>query len=436
MHLPLTRPQFRDALEKGLGRAILHARRYGLGGMHGEVHRALVNCLVYDSQCEWHRPAWLWKLMRAGRSEGRYRSTVLRELSKVKEYRDAQQLSALAYRFARGRDQQAKRALYAAFNRFVGSDHHEIEREIMLLDGVKGLQKVAERIGGELSKGGDAWALHVEGVWWYAKDIFGAARARRALMRGSRRGKLFLERALMIEVSNKKERRARLARLKVEGPKRKTWAEFRSDLENIKVRSASPHLFAKQATSKELRSAYEALSIERRPLQSAKLLHVFVRRPPPTWKPFLLTFARSSDDSVQGFAWEVLAHFRRPEVRRLALAAARRRLDVANGALSLFKKNFHPGDSELILAAVSGKWKDRDEAHCVVMSVLDIAGGKPSKALAPVYLEAYEQSPCALCRAQLFGRLRQLKAAPEWMFAECLEDTDEKTRSLAKGNAR
>lgn len=430
--LPLTRLQFRDALEKGLGRAILHARKHGLEGMHGELKRAIVNNLVYDAQCEWHRPAWLWKLMRAGRCEDRYRSTILRGMATVNEYRLGQQLSALTYRFARVGDAQARKALYAAFNRFVGVDHHEIEREIMLLDGVKGLQKVADRIGRELSQGGDAWTLHVESIWWNAKDVFGAAKVRRALMRGSRLGKIFLERALMIEGSNKKDRRARLSRLKIEGPKRKTWAEFRSDLENIKVRSVSPFLFAKHATSKELRSAYEALAIERRPLQSAKLLHVFVRRRPPIWKPFLLAFARSSDDSVQGFAWEVLAHFRRPEVRRLALAAARRRRDVANGALCVFGKNYRRGDRDIILAALSGVWKDHDEEHCIAMSVLAIAEGNMDRTLAPVYSEAYGLTPCALCRKDLFKKLQSMKSAPEWMSEECVEDALDDTRSLAR----
>ncbi len=436
MQLPLSRTQFRDALEKGLGRAILHARKHGLETMHGELHRAVVQCLVYDPQCEWHRPAWLWKLMRAGRVEDRYRSTVLRELAKAKDYRVAQQLSALTCLFAEGGDAQAKKALYAAFNRFVGEDHHEIEREIMLLDGPKGLLNVGDRIGRELLKGGDQWKLHVDSIWWNAKDIFGAGGARRTLKGGSRHAKKFLDSALMSEALNRKERRVRQARLKADGPTRKTWAEFRSDLENLPVRSVSPFVFAKHATAGELCSAYAALSIERRPLQLSKLLHVFVRRPPPTWKPFLLKFARSSDDSTQGFAWDVLAHFRRPEVRRLALAAARRRRDVANGALSLFGKNFRRGDADLILAAVSGSWKKSEDRHCVVMSVDDIAKGKEVRKLAPVYIAAYGLTPCALCRTDMFKKLLQLKAAPEWMISECVEDADAKTRSLAKGAAK
>lgn len=372
--------------------------------------------------------------MKAGRCEESCRSTVLSQLSKVKDYRDVQQLCALACRYAQAGDAGAKRALYSSFERFVGVDNHGIERELMLVDGASGLRKVGDRIGRELLKGGDDWKLHVEGIWWNAKDLLGAGAARRALNDGSRYARVFLERALVIEASNVKVRRSRLARLKAEGPNRQTWGEFRSALENLGVRSVSPNVFARHATAEELRSAYAALATERRPLQLSKLLHVFARRRPPIWKPFLLTFARSSDDSVQRFIWEVLAHFRRPEVRRLALAAARRRRDVANGSLSLFEKNYSRGDLDLILAALSGV--NRNESHGVGMSVLDIAKGNTDKALAPAYVAAYELTPCALCRTGLFKKLLSLKSAPEWMLEECLEDTDEDTRALARKAAR
>jgi len=434
MRLPLSRKEFRDALEKGLGRAVLHARRYGLEGMDGELRWALLQSRVYDPQCEWHRPDWLWKVLRAGRCEGRHRAAILSALSKVTEYRDAKQLSALACRYALAGDAAAKRHLYAAFERFVGIDNHGIERELMRLDGIRALKKVADRIGKELAKGGDDWKFRVRSIWWNAKNILGAGVSARALAGGGSRGRLFLKRALAIEASDRIESRERKARLKAEGPKRKTWAEFRTDLET-KGLSASPYLFARYATAGELRDAFKALASEKRIVQMGKLLQVFNTRRPPSWKPFLLTFVRSSDEFVQNRAWDALAHFRRPEVRRLALAAARRRHDVGNGSLALFAKNYRIGDAGLLLEAVSGSW-DSDAAHCVGMSVLDVAKAHADRSLGAVYAACYESNPCALCRRDFFKKLLSLKSAPAWMIQECRDDTDSDTRSLAKGAAR
>lgn len=434
MRLPLSRKQFRDALEKGLGRAMLHARKHGLEGMHGELRWALLKSRVYDPQCEWHRPDWLWKLLRAARCEGRHRAAILNSLSKVTDYRDAKQLSALACRYALAGDAAAKRRLYAASERFVGVDNHGIERELMRLDGTRALKQVADRIGKELAKGGDDWKFRVRSIWWNAKNILGAGASARALAGGGSRARLFLKRALAIEASDRIEDRTRKARLKAEGPKRKTWLEFRSDLET-KGSSASPYLFARHATAGELRDAYKALANEKRTLQAGKLLQVFNSRRPPSFEPFLLKFSRSSDEFVQNCAWNALAHFRRPEVRGLALTAARRRCNVGNGSLSLFAKNYRSGDAGLILEAVSGSW-DPDTAHCVGMSVLGVAKVHADRSLAPAYAACYEFNPCALCRRDFFKKLLSLKSAPSWMIQECRDDTDSDTRSLANGAAK
>lgn len=431
MRLPLNRKEFRDALKKGLGRAVLHARRYGLDGMDNELRWALLQSQVYDPQCEWHRPAWLWKVMRAGRCEGRHRAAVLAALARSKEYRDLQQLSHLAYRYARAGDAAAKKALYAAFERLVGSDHHGIERELMRVDGTAALRRVADRVGKELAKGGDQWEFGVGRIWRHAKDEIGAAAASRALKGGNSRTRLFLERARSIDKFYREERLKGEMRRKTEGEKRRTWADLKSELDGPRVFAAPTRWFAMRASDGDLKAAFAALEAERRPLQAGKLLQVFVTKRPPEWKPFLLKFTRSRDEYTPSRAWDVLAHFRRPEMRRLAVKAAKRRRDVANGSLTLFKKNYRRGDHRLLTAAMSGRWHP-EEAHCIGMSIRDIAEARADRALAPVFAAAYEMTPCALCRTAFFKDLLRIKAAPDWMIEECVEDTDEGTRSAAK----
>ena len=60
---PLTPIEFRDALRKGLGRAVVHLRNYGAAGLEADLLHACLNSLCHDPQSEGTRSEWLWYML-------------------------------------------------------------------------------------------------------------------------------------------------------------------------------------------------------------------------------------------------------------------------------------------------------------------------------------------------------------------------------------
>ena len=60
---PLSPDQFRDALRKGLGRALLHVREFGCNGLENAILEACEHSLDLDPQSEGTRGEWLYEIL-------------------------------------------------------------------------------------------------------------------------------------------------------------------------------------------------------------------------------------------------------------------------------------------------------------------------------------------------------------------------------------
>jgi hypothetical protein len=58
----LSRDEFGDALAKGLGRALLYVKTYGLDRVKDLVLHACLHDLSYDAQIEGSRAKWLFAM--------------------------------------------------------------------------------------------------------------------------------------------------------------------------------------------------------------------------------------------------------------------------------------------------------------------------------------------------------------------------------------
>ncbi|RYD54758.1 MAG: hypothetical protein EOP83_21930 [Verrucomicrobiaceae bacterium] len=63
---PLDRDAFKRALKTGHGRALVHARDFGLADFRDEVLDAAMDCKVYDEQIDGQREWWLARLCESG----------------------------------------------------------------------------------------------------------------------------------------------------------------------------------------------------------------------------------------------------------------------------------------------------------------------------------------------------------------------------------
>jgi hypothetical protein len=73
----LTMEQFADAVSKGLGRAMIHVRRYGLDDIADILLDACVHNKTYDAQCEDQRTDWLYAMFNNSPQYNGFRDAIL-----------------------------------------------------------------------------------------------------------------------------------------------------------------------------------------------------------------------------------------------------------------------------------------------------------------------------------------------------------------------
>jgi len=424
MHLPLNRKQFRDALEKGLGRAVLHARRYGLLGMETEIKRGMRRHLGYDPQLEDGHGKLLWEVVQAAKSEKKFRGDLLKAMRDTKEHYVLRQLCELAEGYAAAGDAEIKAELYRCFEKGLDRDDVDAEEEILAIDGLDGFLRLAKSIGVRARAATSMPDYAAQVVFYAAKEIFGSSRVRNSLRQ------VDPDLAAYRSVLKREE-----SRRSIKTPKRLTWRALKRQLERLIDRN-QPEIygvarrFGKQASRGELSKAFEYLLAQDDPRRLRSVLGVFDVATIPCYDPKFYGLAHSGDRRLRIRAIGALARLKHPEVRRLALTSLNSRRLLMSHSLGLFRNNYQDKDGAAILRALSGGWT-KENAHGAVFELPDIAGERPAKSLIPALMKGYELTPCSHCRASIFRRLRTVKMAPGWMMRECLFDSNKDIRTLA-----
>ena len=148
--------QQRDALQKGLGRAMQWAMTRRL-----DDEPLLAACLRdqrYDTQLEESRNEWLWKMIRAVDAVDRFRVPILHALYDLSDDRSAYQLCELARRYAETGDDTFRKRLYEIVEQKPFSDDNLLgEEEIISLDGETAFLFAARIRGAQLASRGWEW---------------------------------------------------------------------------------------------------------------------------------------------------------------------------------------------------------------------------------------------------------------------------------------
>jgi hypothetical protein len=168
-----SRDQQRDALRKGLGRAMLWATTRRL-----DDDLLLAACLEdqrYDSQLEDSRGDWLWPMIRALGAADRFRVPILHALYELSDERSANQLCELARCYAETGDDTFRMRLYEIVEQKPIADSGWLgEEEIIRLDGEAGFLFAVRVRGVRLS--GRAWEWDDDGLFRHACERLGEGR--------------------------------------------------------------------------------------------------------------------------------------------------------------------------------------------------------------------------------------------------------------------
>jgi hypothetical protein len=414
--------QQRDALKKGLGRAVTWATS---GKLDPEV--LLEACLHdqrYDWQCEAARGSWLWSLMRAGSVADRFRQPIFDEFAELPEVL-AVQLCGLARHYAASGDTEFRERLYGIVGtRPIPSMDSLGESELVELDGEKGFIFAAGVRGDLLDS--DRWGWSHRSLVDDAVERWGRERTIRLLEESDRHG---CGRFLSAWIGSTEE----LSTGGVEAYHLRMRTIPVTDVlaaASNKDRCIWFRGWGTQAGEDDLRTVFAAIREEADTHRLARLLRVFHGRVLPEIVPRILELVRHPDADVSGPAVKALKPASHPAIRKLALELLTQ-MDTVESAVSLLIHNYVADDEGRILTTVSAL-QDEDDLHRSLMSARHVLMENVEADPVSLGLFIYRHTPCGECRESTAALLHERGAMPEWMRAELRLDANEHCRELVE----
>jgi hypothetical protein len=431
----LTREEARAALRKGQGRIVQHLREHGAEGLQDELLEACLHSLAYDAQCEGARADWLMSLIDLTDHTDFYGERILEALPQSTDIWDGAQLVGLALEFARRGCPRARAALYATFDRQQFREDWLGGEEIVALDGIAGMLHVAEVVGTRRLDDPEYWVN--DSLLWQAHERSGKAPVMAALKEKAQSCA-----AVQAYLDGIASTRANYESSRVKGSASSRPSEhvdkILKDIESAAGQFPGHYTsFGKRASEQDLERVFEKLLQESRRDQLLRYLWVFRRRAPPRLHDQLFTLAASTDKDLQGAALAVLGTSQDRSIRDLGLRLLHDDPEtVTRGVISLFWRNYAPGDHLVIEAALFASAND-ETIHCMGFDVLDLAESQPDPELARCLEWTCEHTPCSICRGKALKGLLERDRASVQLLEEaawdCVNETRERARAaLAK----
>lgn len=205
----------------------------------------------------------------------------------------------------------------------------------------------------------------------------------------------------------------------------------REAAKNENPRSKMPrfrHLFAKKASDAELIELAHTVLREDDETVKALLLMMFWRRPFPLGITPLIEYAQSKNELLSEIAIDKLESFKDKRVHDLAMQLLEEK-GHDSFALGLLKKNYRKTDDDIIRKLIK---KTSSIPHHVQRDIVDIYTHHRSINSHPILHHVYQNGNCTYCRYGIVRAMNHCKVLSDEIIEECLFDSYEDTRKLAK----
>jgi hypothetical protein len=407
--------QQRDALKKGLGRAMQWAI---LGVLdHDLLLEACLRDGRYDTQLEDMRGQWLWKMVQAVDAVDQVRVPILHALYALSNDRSADQLCELAWCFADSGDETFRKRLYENVEQRPVTECRSVaESAIIQLDGESAFLFAAQVRGKDLAE--RKWEWDDGSLVTQAIERWGEERVSDLLQLSTDsairlfRGGWLQEKIEDAEQPQTQSHRDRMQRIKVA---------------NILSAAKSNHNhwylyrgWGMHADDDELETVLHHLWNSHDPTGIANLLKVFCKRPLPVFDARLIGLCQHIDSGVRRWAFNALQNNKHDLIRAYAVSELEK--GVRDGfVVGLFARNYQRGDEQRIQSAIEFP-DDEFEHHSLLMSVIDVLEDNPDAHSAELGIIGYASTPCGLCRNRFVRALLRQDAAPTWLTEECRFD--------------
>jgi hypothetical protein len=416
--------QQRDALQKGLGRALRWARGGRLTDGE-ELHEAVLHDRRFDFSVEECRGDWLWRVIHAADAVETFREPLLNALTQLSEESDAHQHCELAYHYARHGDDRFRDLLrWLVAEKPLADSRGLGEAELVRLEGEAGLLFAIRLRGSALEDREWEWGDRV--LIDKAIERLGETRVRAALdaaesdsaVQRFREAWQASERPG--EASPHGSHRERMRQYSV--------AEIAAAAESRDGKCFFFRGWGMYADDADLRDILDRILKSDDPQTIANYLRVFSNRACPGFDERLLALLDHEDKDVRRWAYIAVAQNSHPLVRTFAVREITRP-DHDEDVIQLFARNFMTGDEELItshLALPEDAWR----RHGVLLDLVKVLERNADADSSHLAVAAYAATPCGTCRFYAAKLLVERGSAPPWLISECRSDAVADIRGL------
>lgn len=431
--LPLNREEYTQALRLGLGRALLHAREFGISEFIEETADSCMRCYEHDAQLNGNRTEWMLDIIDAADTGNlvadRIADTWAPPSAENRRYADENQLAEILSHFAKNGHPISRDVLHRVFRIDAHTSLLVGGFEIIELDGMDGLKTVCRKILSWLDAEPDIYFVYAP-IRYY-DEIHGDGAAMETLTKMSCSDPCIAEYLDYLENCEQPEddgedtssehavdeydKRREATRSAL----RSTPAEAVIDA----IRNDSPNWpsarlwhWGKEATEENLQKIVDALLDESDPGNLAKYLRVFRYRSLPMVCDRLINLAQHEIADVRKWFFMALCNTRHSSIRNLALQSLSDG-NIIEGQLELLKLNSGPGDGERIERSLSIPDDDWD-LHTITTDLSILCEQNPTEEYAGLMLFVYENTNCGYCRSRVLKSLLKADAAPGWLLEE------------------
>ncbi len=415
--------QFVNSLKRGTGEAYLILKDNPTIDFSDLIIKGAVTNYSYDNQSEGSRANYIYRFIQKSKQKDKIIKAVLTKLqSEKKDYYGLDQMCDLAVKFYKAGYIDAKTALYNRFEKNI-LDGYEFcgEEQLMEIDGINAVLKVAEIVGKTLFENPDfyedSWRIDDFQKRNKSVDVY------TELNKASAKNK-YIKAYYNSIIANKWTipRRRKI--------KRFTYELIKEKIENEEYGFLSSKR-NNELTEIEVEKLATEFLTEKDNQKKEKYLRFFSSRKFPfSYKPI---FQIANGKNPKGtrmveFAVEALKHFSAKDIRQLAL----NKLNTIKNPcdyLNLFVSNYKKGDYKL-LTEIANRSDDYDFIHSIVFGFIDIYEANSTKECKEPLEIIYSKINCGLHRKDIVKILFDNNVMSDKIFAELEFDSEHEVRKM------
>lgn len=429
---PLSKEAFASAIARGAGSAFLHVRNHGDNDIEQELlHACLVN-LVYDTQLNSGRAAWLASMIDWTGNSGRYATAIQAALESVSidtPARDAEQLVSLAGELFERGFVEFKMPLIR-LSQLAASDDFALTlcRNLVDVGGIVGFEYAVRFV---MRVGAARWKK--QELYKYATEVF---QGERELLRVLEREPAELTLYHYLKEAKDEDEEDSLDEPPQVQPKQATSLKDVIELIDTDPKGTGHRSvyrsFGKTAGPDDVQMLSRRFDEETAPSRLFGYLSVFSNMTLNIVPEKVFDLLEAEDDDLRRSARNVLSKVQSPRVRQRALRALES-LDDEQIYLGIALLELNYVNEDLVLLdRVLRQMKDRDFIHWSAMVTLRIAKRCNSDEFSPTLLWIYQSTPCSSCRGDALELLLDWKSAPEHVIFEAQWDAEPEVRQIAR----